>query len=199
MYPGTWAEEKPDALAVVMTGSGETRTWKQLDDRSNQLAQLWWAAGLRPRDHVALFTDNRAEFFDVAWAALRSSLYLTPVNRYLTAEEAAYIVNDCGATSIVVSGTLSRFAELAARFGLADRCAELEPLVTPFDGQFILETCIELRCSVAWLLGGLARAQGRRDEAVAHYERALAFETANGAVLMAQRTRADLERVRASG
>ena len=97
------------------------------------------------------------------------------------------------------TGTLSRFAELAARFGLADRCAELEPLVTPFDGQFILETCIELRCSVAWLLGGLARAQGRRDEAVAHYERALAFETANGAVLMAQRTRADLERVRASG
>jgi tetratricopeptide (TPR) repeat protein len=97
------------------------------------------------------------------------------------------------------TGTLSRFAELAARFGLADRCAELEPLVTPFDGQFILETCIELRCSVAWLLGGLAHAQGRRDEAIAHYERALALETANGAVLMAERTRADLERVRASG
>jgi tetratricopeptide (TPR) repeat protein len=97
------------------------------------------------------------------------------------------------------TGTLSRFAELASRFDMPERCAELEPLVSPFDGQFILETCIELRCSTAWLLGGLARAQGHVDEAIAHYERALAFETANGAVLMAERTRADLERARVSG
>jgi fatty-acyl-CoA synthase len=101
---------KPDALAVVMTGSGETRTWKELDDRSNQLAQLWWAAGIRPGGHVALFTDNRPEFYDVAWAAMRSGLYLTTVNRYLTAEEAAYIVNDCGATGIVVSDALGAVA-----------------------------------------------------------------------------------------
>jgi long-chain acyl-CoA synthetase len=111
MYPGKWAKEKPDGLAVIMAGSGETRTWQELDDRSNQLAQLWWAAGLRPGDHVALFTDNRPEFYDVAWAALRSGLYLTTVNRYLTAEEAAYIVNDCGATSLVVSNALREVAE----------------------------------------------------------------------------------------
>ncbi len=140
MYPGTWAEEKPDALAVVMTGSGETRTWKQLDDRSNQLAQLWWAAGLRPRDHVALFTDNRAEFFDVAWAALRSSLYLTPVNRYLTAEEAAYIVNDCGATSIVVSDTLGEVAaDLVARI---PACPIRLVAGGPMDGYDRLEDAI---------------------------------------------------------
>ena len=93
------------------------------------------------------------------------------------------------------TGTLSRLAELAARFGLADECAILEPLLVPYDGQFVLETCIELRCSVAWLLGGLAAAQGRTAEAIDHYERALAFETTNGAVLMAERTAADLRRV----
>jgi tetratricopeptide (TPR) repeat protein len=69
-------------------------------------------------------------------------------------------------------------------------------LLAPFDGQFILTSCTELVGSTAWLLGGLARAQGRLDEAIAHYERALAFETANGAVLMAERTRADLDRLR---
>jgi fatty-acyl-CoA synthase len=111
MYPGIHAKAKPDAPAVIMAGSGETRTWKQLDDRSNQLAQLWWAAGLRPGDHVAIFTDNRPEYFDVAWAALRSGIYLTTVNRYLTADEAAYIVNDCGASCLVVSSALRDVAE----------------------------------------------------------------------------------------
>ncbi len=33
-------------------------------------------------------------------------LYLTPVNRYLTAEEAAYIVNDCDARALVASASL---------------------------------------------------------------------------------------------
>jgi fatty-acyl-CoA synthase len=120
MYPGIWARKKPDALAVVMAGSGQTRTWRELDDRSNQLAQLFWAAGLRPQDHVALFTDNRPEFYDVAWAAMRSGLYLTTVNRYLTAEEAAYIVNDCGASALVVSDALAGVAE--ELLGLLERC-----------------------------------------------------------------------------
>lgn len=111
MYPGIHAKAKPDAPAVIMAGSGEVRTWKQLDDRSNQLARLWWDAGLRRGDHVAVFTDNRPEFFDVAWAAMRSGIYLTTVNRYLTADEAAYIVNDCGASSLVVSGALREVAE----------------------------------------------------------------------------------------
>jgi long-chain acyl-CoA synthetase len=121
VYPGHWAKEKPDTAAVVMAGSGEMRTWRELDDRSNRLAQFWWAAGLRPGDHVAIFSDNRREYFDVAWAALRSGLYLTTVNRYLTGEEAAYIVDDCGARALVVSASL---AEVAA--GLAELAPNAE-------------------------------------------------------------------------
>ena len=139
-YPGTWAEVKPDALAVVMAGSRESRTWKQLDDRSNQLAQLWWEAGLRPGGHVALFTDNRPEFYDVAWAALRTGLYLTTVNRYLTAEEAAYIVNDCGATSIVVSDSLGQVtADLA---GMIPNCPLRLVAGGPIEGYDRLDDAI---------------------------------------------------------
>jgi class 3 adenylate cyclase len=92
--------------------------------------------------------------------------------------------------------TLSLFAELAVTLELPERCGVLESLLTPYDGQFLLTTCTELVGSAAWYLGGLARTQGRIDDAVAHYERALAFETANGAVLMAARTRADLDDLR---
>jgi fatty-acyl-CoA synthase len=37
------------------------------------------------------------------WAGFRSGLYVTTVNRYLPPDEAAYIVNDCGAKAIVTS------------------------------------------------------------------------------------------------
>jgi len=34
---------------------------------------------------------------EVVWAARRSGLYLTAVNRYLTPDEAAYIIDDADA------------------------------------------------------------------------------------------------------
>jgi fatty-acyl-CoA synthase len=58
---------------------------------------------LRRGDHVAVFLENHLRYFEVAWAALRSGLYLTTVNRYLTAPEAGYIVDDCGAQVLVSS------------------------------------------------------------------------------------------------
>ena len=94
MYPGHWASVQPDKLAVVNSGTGEARTYRELDERSNQLAQLLFAHGLRRGDHVALFMENNVAYFDVCWAALRSGLYITAVNRYLTAEEAGYIVDN---------------------------------------------------------------------------------------------------------
>jgi long-chain acyl-CoA synthetase len=102
-YPGTFAPEHPDRLAVIMAGSGETLTYKELDDRSAEFAQFMFDAGLRKGDHVAIFADNHIRYFEAYWGAIRSGLYFTTVNRYLTAEEAAYIVNDCGAKVLVAS------------------------------------------------------------------------------------------------
>jgi fatty-acyl-CoA synthase len=110
MYPRTHATRNPDKPALIMGGSGQVVTYGELDDRSNRLAQLWWAAGLRPGDHVAALLENHVIYLEVAWAAMRSGLYLTSVNRYLTADEAAYIVDDCGARSLVSSAALAETA-----------------------------------------------------------------------------------------
>jgi long-chain acyl-CoA synthetase len=110
MYPGAHAKETPDKPAVVMAGSGETVTYAELDERSIRLARVWRDAGLQRGDHVALMADNDPRYFEVYWAALRSGLYLTAVNRYLSADEAAYVVNDCGARSLVVSHTVAAVA-----------------------------------------------------------------------------------------
>lgn len=114
MYPGHWSSLKPEALAITLTGPGgmaaDSLTWKQLDERSNQLAQFFFSQGLREGDHIAVFLENSLVYFEVAWAALRSGLYMTPVNRYLTGEEAGYIIDDCDAKACVASAHLAEVA-----------------------------------------------------------------------------------------
>ena len=103
MYPGHHARISPDKPATIVARTGEVLTYAELDARSNRLARLLWAEGLRPGDHLAVFLENHLRYFEVAWAALRSGLYLTTVNRYLTAAEAGYIVDDCGARVLISS------------------------------------------------------------------------------------------------
>jgi long-chain acyl-CoA synthetase len=110
MYPGTIASAHPDRPAVVMAESGVTITFAELDERSNRLAHLLRASGLRRGDHIALLMENHPRFLEVVWAALRSGLYITAVNSHLTAEEVTYIVGDCEAQVLVTSAKLAPVA-----------------------------------------------------------------------------------------
>lgn len=107
MFPGDFAKTRPDHAAVVMASSGETITYRELDERSNRLAQLWHRQGVRRGDHVAILLRNHPRYMEAVWAALRSGLYYTPVNWHLTAPEVQYIVEDCGARSVVTSASLA--------------------------------------------------------------------------------------------
>ena len=68
MYPGTHAVSTPDKAAYIMGGTGRTVTYKELDDRSNQLAQLLYQRGLRRGDGMALCMENNDTFYPVTWA-----------------------------------------------------------------------------------------------------------------------------------
>lgn len=116
MYPGKWARLTPRKPAAIDSETGATISFRELDHRSNRLARLFRERGLCYGDHIAVFLENDIRFFEAAWAALRSGLYLTTVNRYLTVEEAAYIVNDCGARALIGSRRLAAVArELPSR------------------------------------------------------------------------------------
>jgi long-chain acyl-CoA synthetase len=58
---------------------------------------------LRRGDRVAVLAENHPRYFEVYWAAIRSGLYLTAINRYLAPDEAAYMINDAGATAIITT------------------------------------------------------------------------------------------------
>lgn len=110
LYPGKWAALNPDKPAVIMAEDHEAVTYRELDERSMQLAQLWHAGGLRPGDHIAVFAQNHIRFMEIYWAAIRSGLYFTSINKYLTADEAGYILNDSGAKALVTTAELAEVA-----------------------------------------------------------------------------------------
>jgi long-chain acyl-CoA synthetase len=118
MYPGTYAAEDPQRPATIMAGTGEAVSYGDLERRSTQLAHVLREAGLRPGDVVALLTENNLRAMEVYWAARRSGLFITAVNYRLKPDEVAYIVNDSGATALVVS---------AAQAGTATAIADETP------------------------------------------------------------------------
>lgn len=106
MYLGTQAEQFPDREAVVI---GANRyTYADLESRSNQVAHACRQLGLRPGDGILLMLENRIEFFEIWWAAMRSGLYLTPVNWHLTPGEVAYLIRDSGAAPCSTAPRSSR-------------------------------------------------------------------------------------------
>src|SRR4051794_2703120 len=107
MHPYIHAQNHPDKAAYIMASSGETVTYRQLDQQSNRIAHLFRSLGLRVGDHVALFLENNARFFEICWAAQRSGLIYTAISSRLTAPEVEYIANDCGAKLFVTSAALA--------------------------------------------------------------------------------------------
>ncbi len=102
-YPGVFARTRPEHPAVIMAGSGETLSYEELDARSNRLAHLFRDQGLGRGDHVALLMENQIRYMEIVWAAQRSGIYITCINSFLTAAEAAYIVDDCDARLLISS------------------------------------------------------------------------------------------------
>ncbi len=99
----------------MITSSGQVVTFAELEARSCRLAQALFAHGLRPGDHVAVLLPNDHRTHEVAFGLQRSGLYYTLVNTHLAAEEAAYIVEDCGAHALITSAALAPLtAELVA-------------------------------------------------------------------------------------
>ena len=110
MYPGTFAATHPDRPAVIMAETGEGLTYRELEDGSVRLARTLLDHGLQRGDVVALLSDNHPRVFEVYWAAQRAGLLVTAVNHHLSPDEAAYIVDDCGARALVVSAAKDELA-----------------------------------------------------------------------------------------
>src|SRR6478752_10617907 len=127
MHPSIHAKTHPDKAAYIMAATGETVTYRQLDEQSNRIAQLFRSLGLKPRDHIAIFLENNPRYFEICWGAQRSGLVYTAISSRLTAAEVEYIVNDCGAKLFVTSTAL------------ADKAAEVATLMPAVANRYMID------------------------------------------------------------
>ena len=58
MFPGAHAQTTPDAPAVILAGSGQVITYRELDAEANRVSHVFRSLGLQPGDHVALCLEN---------------------------------------------------------------------------------------------------------------------------------------------
>lgn len=99
-----------DKPAVVLYPSGTVVTFDDLEARANRLAHYFRSRGLVEGDVVAILMENNEHVHAVMWAARRAGLYYVPINTHLTAAEAAYIIDNSGASAIVASAALQDVA-----------------------------------------------------------------------------------------
>src|SRR5262245_30281347 len=136
MYPGKYAATQPDHPAVIMAGSGETITYGALEARSNRLAHLLRARGLKRLDHYSIFLENHPRYVECCAAGERAGHYYTCVNSYLTTEELAYILNN-SQSKVLITSQAKREVALAA----LPSCAGIELTLIvdgPGDGKRVL-------------------------------------------------------------
>ena len=143
MHISIHAQNTPDRAAFIMASTDEVVTFKQLNDYSNQIAQLARARGLQVGDGVAIFMENNAHFLEICWAAQRAGLYFTAVSSRLTASEVEYIVKDCGAKLLFTSDYMKEEADklvpllpdMAGMFMIGDASEGYEPYLPARDAQ----------------------------------------------------------------
>lgn len=107
MHPSIHARTQPDRPAIIMAGSGETVTFAELDRRSNQVAQLLRARGIKIGDTVALCMENHPWFFCLTWGFQRAGVHYVGISSRLTPPEIAYILEDSGAKILFGSAYLA--------------------------------------------------------------------------------------------
>ena len=110
-HPSITAETYPHKPAIIMGDSGEIVTYRELDERSNQGAQLFRTLGLKAGDHIGMMLENNRQFLEIVWAAQRSGLIFTPISTHLKRSEAAYILENCGARLFIGSLALADSCE----------------------------------------------------------------------------------------
>ncbi|MFK7977014.1 MAG: AMP-binding protein, partial [Halioglobus sp.] len=103
MYPGEYAKQHPSRAAFIMAESGESVTYREFEERTNQVAHYLRGQGLVFKDHYAIFMENNARYLESCAAGERAGLYYTCVNSYLEHEELAYILDNSESQILITS------------------------------------------------------------------------------------------------
>jgi long-chain acyl-CoA synthetase len=87
-------------LRAVISGE-ETRSYAEIDDRSNRLANALLALGLKKGDRVATLLENSVRCVEVDFALAKAGLVRVSLNPRSTVSDAGYILADSEAAAFI--------------------------------------------------------------------------------------------------
>ncbi len=110
---------------VAVTDGDREYTFAELDSRSNRLAQAVLARGIRPGERLAILSNNRYEYFEIAAAMAKAGIPTVPLNPRNNVSDNEFVIGHSGSRGIFVADELASTVD-----GLTDGL----DLVLSFDG-----------------------------------------------------------------
>ncbi|MFX1495920.1 MAG: class I adenylate-forming enzyme family protein [Promethearchaeota archaeon] len=139
------AAKYPDKLALK--DIKRKLTFKELDERTNRLANGFFKLGLKKGDKVAILSNNSIEFMETYAAAAKAGYIIVPLNFRLHPEEISFIINNSDAIYLIVD---IRFKEATEQIWMRAKELGLDKVKRiliddkPADGWLLYEKIIEM-------------------------------------------------------
>jgi long-chain acyl-CoA synthetase len=130
--------------AIAARCGDEIRTYAEIEERSNRLANALLAYGLKPGDRVATWMENSISCIELDFGLAKAGLVRVSLNPRLTAREAQYIFKDSDARCLVFGASFDEQIKVATQdTSLIElRLRTAEGTHTALDGSVDFETFI---------------------------------------------------------
>ena len=93
---------------IALVCGGHRLTYREIDQRSNALANSLVAGGVERGDRVLVFADNTVETVIAFWAVLKANAVVSIVNPLTKSDKLAYLLKDCRPTAFITDKRLER-------------------------------------------------------------------------------------------
>ncbi|MCZ6617829.1 MAG: long-chain fatty acid--CoA ligase [Gammaproteobacteria bacterium] len=111
----------PDREAYVDSHSELRLTYRELNERSNRIANAFVEAGVEKEERVALLLMNSAEFMEAYFALAKIGAVVVPLNWRLVPDELEFILKDSGTRRLIFGDEfIDTVAELHGRGNKTD-------------------------------------------------------------------------------
>ncbi len=102
---------KMPSRSAVELSSGARRTYAELDERSNRMAQALLGTGLSKGDRVAIWLGNSLEYVDAYLACAKAGLVIVQINIRNKVSEARFQLQDAGADALVFCDQVAPYVD----------------------------------------------------------------------------------------
>ncbi len=119
------ADEWPDREYLV--AEGQRRTYRQMEERANQLAHHLAKHGVGPGDHVGIYGYNSVEWVETLWAVFKLRAVWVNINYRYVEDELAYIFDNADLKALVYEREFApRIVHVRDTLPLLSHCVEID-------------------------------------------------------------------------